>query len=172
MLAADPTRDRYTVFNDLTARLPAAGSSSVLVGRYSALCHETIVGLLGSGVTGDLLDLLHANGLVLHLSSGTPQDALIAMMEETGLGRHFASIHGAPGAKSEKLETIMTQHRLEAGELAVIGDGDSDRDAAHAVSCRFLRVNADAGELYGVPAEQGYAFLARKLDLATCGAAA
>lgn len=171
MLDADPTRDRYRVFGELIKRLPASGDADVLIARYSAICHERIVALLKDGVTDALLDLLRGQGLTLHLSSGTPRDALLAMMRETGLDRHFAGINGSPSAKADTLRSILQKHGLKASQLAVIGDGDSDAEAAAAVDCAFLRVADDASELYGQPAEAGCAFLGRHLDLASREAA-
>jgi phosphoglycolate phosphatase len=172
MLAADSTRDRYRVFGELTERLPEAGDADVLIARYSRLCHESIVALLRSGGTDALLAHLASRGLVLHLSSGTPREALVAMMEETGLAHHFSSIHGAPGAKADKLRGIMREHGLGPSNLAVIGDGDSDAEAAREAGCQFLRVAGDASDLHGRPAEEGVAFLAQGLGMTAEGAAA
>ena len=172
MLDADPTRDRYRVFGELVERLPAAGDAAELVARYSTLCHERIVALLNQGMTDALLDLLCRKGLTLHLSSGTPREALLAMMHETGLDRHFVSINGSPAAKEDTLRAIMREHDLAAAQLTVVGDGDSDMDAAGAVGCGFLRVAEDASDLHGRPAEEGFAFLAHGLDMISQGAAA
>lgn len=172
MLDADPTRARYRVFGELVERLPASGDAAGLVARYSAICHERIVVLLNAGVTGALLELLRRKGLMLHLSSGTPRDSLFAMMRETGLDRHFASINGSPTAKADTLRAIMREHDLNASQVAVIGDGDSDAQAASAAGCTFLRVAEDASELHGQPAEAGFAFLGDRLGLASREAAA
>jgi phosphoglycolate phosphatase len=172
MLDADPTRDRYRVFGELVERLPASGDAAGLVARYSAICHEKVVALLNDGVTDALLDLLRHKSLTLHLSSGTPRDSLFAMMRETGLDRHFFGINGSPTAKADNLRAIMQKHDLNATQLAVIGDGDSDAQAAAAVGCAFLRVAEDASKLHGQPAREGCAFLTSRLDLVSREAAA
>ncbi|MBN33494.1 MAG: hypothetical protein CMM46_01710 [Rhodospirillaceae bacterium] len=172
MLDADPTRDRFRVFDDLVDRLPDCGNAADLVECYSLLCHARIVALLLAGETAALLDLLGARGLVLHLSSGTPRTALVAMMEETGLDRHFDSIYGAPGDKADRLMEIMQRHALQPLELAVVGDGDSDARAAEAVGAAFLRVADDASDLYGRPAGEAFTFLLERLSCASSGVAA
>ena len=171
ILAAESTRDRHQVFNELAKRLPAIGDATELIARYSVICHERIVALLKTGVTDALLGALRGSGLTLHLSSGTPHNALIAMMRETGLDRHFSSIRGAPDVKVTSLVAIMREHELAATDLAVIGDGDSDAEAASAVGCTFLRVLDDASQLHGRPAEEGHAFLCKRIGLTAHGAA-
>ena len=172
MLQTDPTRDRHRVFDELVQRLPASGDAAVLVRRYSVICHHRIVALLRAGATDALLGALRGSGLTLHLSSGSPRNALVAIMRETGLERHFSSISGAPDAKAASLVAIMQEHGLAATEVAVIGDGDSDADAAAAAGCAFLRVVEDASELHGRSAEEGLAFLRERLGLKVHGAAA
>lgn len=168
MLLVDPTRDRYTVFSELAEQFPECGDADALTLEYATICHEGIVAMLDEGGPGDLFRLLRANGLGLHLSSGTPRDALASIVRDAGWQSLVDSIHGAPMSKAQTLKTLMTQHRLIPQQLAVIGDGDSDEAAAADAGCRFLRVADDASDLYGRDTADAFAFLAAQLGLERC----
>ena len=168
MLLVDPTRDRYAVFSELAEHYPECGDADDLALEYATICHERIVAMLKDGGPDELFRLLRANGLGLHLSSGTPRDALVGIIRDASWQSLVDSVHGAPTSKAQTLQALMTQHRLVPQQLAVIGDGASDEAAAVNAGCRFLRVADDASDLYKRDAVDAFAFLATQLGLDRC----
>ena len=112
MLLVDPTRDRYTVFSELAEQFPECGDADALALEYASICHERIVAMLKEGGPDDLFRLLRSKGLGLHLSSGTPRDALVGIIQDADWQSLVDSIHGAPTSKSQTLQALMTSHRL------------------------------------------------------------
>lgn len=168
MLLVDPTRDRYTVFSELAERFPACGDADALTLEYATICHERIVDMLKEGGPDELFRMLRSIGLGLHLSSGTPRDALNSIIRDAGWRSLVDSVHGAPTSKAQTLQVLMTQHRLVPRQLAVIGDGASDEAAAAHAGCRFLRVADDASDFYQRDAADAFAFLVTQLGLDRC----
>lgn len=165
ILAAEPTADRSAVFRRLGERVALRCKTEALVARYSELCETKIIALLADGRTAKLLDRLRANGLDLHVSSGTPLTALVSSLERGGIADRFAGIHGHPARKPDTLRKILSSTGMAPESIVVVGDGESDRAAAEETGCRFVPVAGDAKELYGNGPDAGYAFLDNALAL-------
>lgn len=165
LLAARPTVDRHTIFTMLCRQTPDAGGPAALVARYGEICEARIVPLLVGSDVRSLMEALVARGLDLHISSATPRDALLAILDAAGMTSLFRSVHGAPQEKRDAVEEILAAGNHSAAEVAVIGDGAQDRQAAATHGCRFVGVSADASELSVNSAPDALSFLAERLDL-------
>ncbi|MDR1043814.1 MAG: HAD hydrolase-like protein [Candidatus Adiutrix sp.] len=69
--------------------------------------------------------------LPLFVASGTPHEELCQILAERGLRDKFTAIFGAPPAKSELLSRIISGNGLRADRVLMVGDGETDLQAAH-----------------------------------------
>ncbi len=77
----------------------------------------------------------------LYVSSTTPDVSLKEIIQFRGWGDYFVDVFGYPHHKSRTLQLIMEQEKVIGSEVMVVGDGESDREAAQENSCLFLQVN-------------------------------
>jgi len=79
----------------------------------------------------------------LYVSSTTPEAALREIIITRNWQGYFEDTFGYPREKSQNLKNIMQTEQVNSSELAVIGDGESDRRSAAECGCHFIRVSAD-----------------------------
>jgi phosphoglycolate phosphatase len=77
----------------------------------------------------------------LYVSSTTPEAALREIIMTRNWQGYFAETFGYPRKKSQNLKNIMQTEQVNSSELAVIGDGESDRRSAEECGCRFIMVS-------------------------------
>ena len=170
IIAAHPHIDRHGIFAQLCIDMPACGDPAALAGRYGTICHDAILPMLRTGPTRALLEGLRARGLGLHVASATPETALLRLFDDAELTPLLDSIRGVPHDKRAALADIIGGTGLTPQSVAVVGDGDNDRDAAAAQGCLFIRVNGDASQLHGGSAASALRFLADRITSTVCGA--
>lgn len=73
----------------------------------------------------------------LFVCSATPQDELEKIVERIGFGGFFQRIYGHPVAKEEALRSIATSLFCRPEHLLMIGDSESDREAARLAGTKF-----------------------------------
>jgi phosphoglycolate phosphatase-like HAD superfamily hydrolase len=78
------------------------------------------------------------------IASGTPETELRRIADARGLTPAFAGVFGSPTPKPEILRAILAAHIWQPWEVAFVGDGESDRDAALETGVPFIaRVHAE-----------------------------
>ena len=78
----------------------------------------------------------------LYVSSTTPQDPLEEIIGFRRWSVYFTGIFGYPHKKIATLRRILETENIDAKALLVVGDGESDREAARENGCLFLHVDA------------------------------
>lgn len=78
-----------------------------------------------------------------YVFSVTPHDVLCAELERRDLMRHLSGAWGYPNSKTATLAMLISQQGILPSNAVVIGDGESDAEAARLNGAAFLR--ADAG---------------------------
>lgn len=73
----------------------------------------------------------------LYVASGTPQEELECVLDRRHLGRYFNGIFGSPPDKTALLTRILQLTGLLAQNVVMVGDSQTDLDAANAVQMRF-----------------------------------
>jgi len=81
-------------------------------------------------------------GYRLYVSSTTPESPLQEIICFRGWTGYFAGIFGYPRKKNETLRRILEIENVAAKAALVVGDGQSDREAARENGCPFLPVDA------------------------------
>ncbi len=151
VLRENPGADRHRVLACAHEVLSSRGASPLppleaLVDAYSRICEERVAAcppLPGALETLESLRATHA----LSLDSATPTEALERVIEKRGWRNFFRGVLGGPVSKLDNLRSIAQREGVAAGEMAYVGDGPADREAAATFGCRFLGFEAPALDL-------------------------
>lgn len=92
-----------------------------------------------------MLQGLKDRGTALYLNSGTATSALKTSARNLQIESFFKGILGSTaeqvgGSKVENLVYIQDQEKADRAHMLVVGDGDSDVEAARKFGCRFIGV--------------------------------
>lgn len=87
----------------------------------------------------------------LYVNSATPEDALKQTCRNLGIDKYFEDIYGVPGTKEENLRKVMAREVITGEEVLMVGDGESDRDAAVSCQCFFAGIPNEWNEWKGTP---------------------
>lgn len=119
--------------------------SAAFSGRYNDLVQEGIERMgLAPGAEETLGKL--SGKYPLYINSHTPEDALLETIVRLGIGHFLKGVFGRKNLnskKSEVLKEIMDKEKIAPEEILMVGDADSDFDAASEVGCRFIGVAND-----------------------------
>ena len=113
-----------------------------LVARYCENVDPAVVAAPEMEGATDLLVNLRYAGLRLYLSSATPTESLLTILDARGWTVLFNGIHGAPNSKIEALRKISETELASGEEIAVIGDGLDDAHAAKLLGAQFIGVGS------------------------------
>jgi phosphoglycolate phosphatase len=127
---------------------PSADDVEALVQAYSRRVDERVAAAPEMPGAEALLAKLRQHGVRVVLSSATPVDSLRRIVEQRGWLRHFDEVLGHPSRKVDSLRRLLQRG---ATNIAVVGDGEDDRDSAAAVGCSFFAVGEARGGLAGEP---------------------
>ncbi len=117
--------------------------------RFSGLYNNFVQeGIEGMGLVPGAQDTLRklSEKYSLYINSHTPEDALLETVVRLGIGHLFKGVSGRKNInskKSEVLREIMEKEKVAPEEVLMVGDADSDFDAASEAGCRFVGVAND-----------------------------
>jgi len=141
---------RSAVFRALFASKGLSGKnleirSAAFSGRYNDFVQE---GIEKMGLVPGAEDLLQklSDKYSLYINSHTQEDALLETVVRLGIGHFFKGVFGRKNInskKSEVLKEIMEKERAAPEEVLMVGDADSDFEAAEEAGCRFVGVAND-----------------------------
>lgn len=144
-------RDRYWVFARFADALPGSPPAGELAERYTAICRERIAQAPEVGGASASLERLRSKGIRLFLSSATPRAPLADIVGLRGMDHHFEDVFGAPESKLTNLQSIRSRVGCSPQEMAVVGDGESDRSSAQGLGCHFVAVRSDGNDFTAEP---------------------
>lgn len=145
------TGDRYAIW-DAYVRERDGDAYDVLTVRqivreFSAAVNKAIALALEIPGASPLLKILGTSGIHLAVSSATPQEDLISVLEQRAWIDRFDSISGSPATKIETLKRLSQTYGVKAEEIAVVGDGHDDLESADLFGCMFYPVGEGRGVL-------------------------
>ena len=128
-----------SLFAELSARFSELVYDAVLAAPFVAGAREFITGC--SGTTP------------VHIVTATPYEEICRIIRARHLTTCFASVHGAPTAKSAAIEEILEQGGIRPPSALFIGDSRNDWQAAVTTGVRFIgRVRpGDRNPFEGLP---------------------
>lgn len=138
--------DRREVFTAFTVAMGIGGGLvDDLVGRYSMLVDAEVAAAPEFDGATVLLNALRQQSHLVFLSSATPQENLSSIIHARGWRHLFDGIFGRPNSKIETLKALCGRYLLAPADIAVVGDGEDDRESARTVGCTFFAVNEARG---------------------------
>lgn len=100
-------------------------------------------GILKDGLVVGVLPALKElsrRGISLYLNSGTATEALKLSARNLNIDCLFVGILGSSASKVDNLLYIAEKEGADFPEILVVGDGDSDVEAARELGCSFIGV--------------------------------
>ncbi len=70
--------------------------------------------------------------------TATPQAEIEEILHSVGIAAWFPEVHGAPSAKGQAISAVLRRHNCTPAEALVIGDSESDYEAARSAHVDFL----------------------------------
>lgn len=107
--------------------------------RFTKAC---LAALLAAPMIPGAREFLEANpgNRPLYVCSGAPERELRFIFNHMGLTGRFKAIHGSPTPKAENLARIVAGCGAAPEAVLMVGDSNTDLDAAIKVGTRFLGV--------------------------------
>lgn len=87
----------------------------------------------------EFLATAHAK-VPLYVASGTPSGELRDIVAARGLERCFAGVYGSPQDKADILAMIASDTGYPPGDIVMVGDADTDYQAAARAGTRFVGI--------------------------------
>ncbi len=144
ILKDDPDGSRHAVIPRMMAAmskrglaLPTAHTEFDRIGAYAQAIYAVQSSVPECAGATECLRALHGHA-ALYISSNTPEVDLTALLEKRGWMTYFSGWFGHPRTKHETLTMLVARHGGNPANIAVIGDGESDRRAATALGCHFF----------------------------------
>jgi phosphoglycolate phosphatase-like HAD superfamily hydrolase len=82
----------------------------------------------------------------LFISTGTPTDEMIQILNKKDIAKYFIEVHGSPEKKYEHISKIVSNYNYHPDELLFYGDANSDIDAAKQANIPFILVKNSFNE--------------------------
>lgn len=141
VLGSDPDGSRHIVIPRMLALAHDAGlaqdiaSADELVREYGRLVEECVSQAAPMARADEVVAKAAAHAS--YIASMTPQDQLERFVVARGWRSSFIQLFGFPRAKADVVASLLRHHSIPAARLLVVGDGQSDRQAAHANGAGF-----------------------------------
>lgn len=76
----------------------------------------------------------------LHISTATPQNEIIRILEKKKIKDYFLSINGSPKTKNIHIKNIIKEYNYNLNEVLFIGDSDKDYKSALKNKIKFFGI--------------------------------
>lgn len=147
--------DRYAVFKYLEEFLPVVRQSGfdgdMLAKRYTRVCTDAIIIAPEMPGASEAIRKLTDMGLLMAISSATPERDLCEIVNSRGIASYFDEIMGGPRSKVEHVREIMGKYGLDPSEIIYVGDSETDRLTALEIGCGFVGVGNSSERFEKVP---------------------
>ncbi|QDU73686.1 Phosphoglycolate phosphatase [Bremerella volcania] len=126
--------------------LPSEFDRSACIEQYATLynehCESAVAECDEVAGTSEILDQLYGK-IPLYINSATLEEPLQRIVRQRGWHQRFQGVFGSPTSKVANLEKIRQAENCLPEEIAFVGDGQRDGDAARAFGCLFVGVRND-----------------------------
>ncbi|MEJ7645960.1 MAG: HAD hydrolase-like protein [Chryseolinea sp.] len=148
VLSKIPERSRFEIIAEIYKIINSKENESYAPDRIALaiLNYSTAVrdGVLNCpeliGAT-PLLKALKKADCIVYISSNTPEESLGELIEGRQWSELINGFFGFPKLKNVTVKNILLTHALNANDVIIIGDGDSDEMSAGENGCDFYRIN-------------------------------
>lgn len=105
--------------------------------RFSALVYQAVIDAAWVPGVYEYLRGHYASQPFV-LVTATPQEEIEQILFALGIADYFREIHGTPTSKASAIRDVLRRWRCPPGQALVVGDSDTDLDAAEANGVVFL----------------------------------
>ena len=138
--------DRKEKFTYFVEKILKRGADRTLINqlvkRFSLLTKKKIIEC--PQVEGVIYFLNYfKNKVPLYLLSATPQAELNEIVIKTNLDKYFNGIYGAPIDKSNVLNKIIFNEKINSNETVFFGDSISDQISAEKANVKFIGIKTN-----------------------------
>lgn len=155
-------KTRYQIIREILVALKEAGEIDFsdledevreCVKKFGEIVEKGVVESKGIPGAFETLKFFHDNKYSIYILSGTPLEPLRKTVEklvESGKIPPFKGIYGRIDDKDEKLfkeeiiAEIMAREGVSEKQMALVGDGKNERDAALEMGCLFIGVGNES----------------------------
>jgi phosphoglycolate phosphatase-like HAD superfamily hydrolase len=125
------------IYKDIIKENLSPENLEALCDRFSELVIGAVVEAPWVEGAREFLEL-NKDRYLFFIISGTPQDELIAIVQQRGMSHYFSEVLGSPKDKVTLLGEVLPRWKLSSGEVVFIGDAETDWNAARASDIAFL----------------------------------
>lgn len=143
VLERDPEGPRNRVIPAMVAEAAARGLNTVdlqadsLVAAYAKRVSEGVGASPPVPLAEDALRSVHEQASA-YIASTTPHEELLAHLARRGWTKWVREAYGFPHRKPDVVKQLLERHGCAPQKLLVVGDGDTDEEAARLNGCAFL----------------------------------
>lgn len=125
---------------------PAAGPSDTrrrveeYAERYNEIVEAGVARCPEVPGARDAVEHLCREGRALYVNSTTPGEPLRRLLRARDLSPFFTGVYGGEQGKESALREVLRREEAAARDVLVVGDGETDREAAARVGCLFVGV--------------------------------
>jgi HAD superfamily hydrolase (TIGR01549 family) len=94
-------------------------------------------------VSGALEFISSNKNYKMFISTATPQDEIITILNIKKTIKYFDIVLGSPKSKSEHIKIIINKSKLRNNELVYVGDSFSDKEAAEENNVYFIGLDSE-----------------------------
>lgn len=148
VLRADPDGSRHSVIPAMLEQAHCCGADvqgldvDKAVAAYSDAVIRAVKAAADIEGVHDVLEWATGQAPV-YIFSMTPEKELLDAIARRNWCKHISGSFGYPAVKRDVLTRLIERHGAQPEEVLVVGDGQSDREAAAACRCRFYRISPD-----------------------------
>lgn len=135
----DENKSRFEVFHHFLYN-HSEKEINMKIETFSKKVFEEICKLKPAQDFYSIVSLAKENNVFLFLSSNTPEEQLLRIINKIGISHIFNQVHGYPKDKKQTLKKIIDEFHLLSDKVLVIGDGQSDRLSAEKNDVDFFQV--------------------------------
>ena len=133
------------------AQALSATAEAELGARFSALVENAVVQAPWVAGAREFLERHHRR-LPLLVASGTPEEELKRIIAHRDAEHYFVGVRGAPLAKAEIIAEFVKDRNLQPDRVLMVGDSNTDYEAAQETGVSFLGIAAAASLFPGAVA--------------------
>ena len=126
-----------TIYDKILKKPLSEDKFKLLSEQFSNIVVDKVVAASWVPGAKDFL-LRNQNQYFFFIISGTPEDELREIVRRREMSHFFNSVKGAPKDKVSLLKEVMIEYHLESGEVAFIGDAETDWCAARETNVPFI----------------------------------
>lgn len=155
ILSSADAGDRNDIFNFLTEELNLKKNIQIhaedLINSYTKKCEHRISNAQEIKGAHKALIELKNKGLMLVISSATPQRTLNRIIELIGWSGLFYQVMGSPNSKLEHVKKVLFENNFSNEEVIYVGDSEIDRQTAFNSGCKFIGIGKDLSRFKSKP---------------------